>query len=67
MRKQIQSLKKAGYLEKVPSNHHKSEYEEITITKNGSTKYYYRKKSKKKKYDEITNFNTALKKYNEYL
>tara|TARA_B100000131_G_C17636288_1_gene418157 strand:+ start:288 stop:491 length:204 start_codon:yes stop_codon:yes gene_type:complete len=67
MKKEILSLKKVGYLEKIPSNHHISEYEEIIMTKNGKSKKYYRKKSKKKKYNEITNFNVAIERYNEYL
>lgn len=56
-----------GYIEKIPKNHHISEYEKITITKNRITKHLYRKKSETKKYDEITNFNKELKKYNTYL
>ncbi len=67
MKKEVPSLKKVGYLEKIPQNDHKSEYEEIIIINNGRSKKYYRKKSKKNKYDEINNFNTALEKYNEYL
>ena len=67
MKKDAPSLKKVGYLKKIPQNHHKSEYEEIIITKNGKSKKYYRRKSQKKKYDEITNFNAAIERYNEYL
>ena len=67
MKKPAQSLKEVGYLDNIPANHHKSEYEKITITKNGNTKHYYRKKSKTKKYNKITNFNTALEEYNKYL
>ena len=67
MKKKVPSFKKAGYLEKIPKNHHKSEYDSITITQNGNSKKYYRRKSKIKKYNEINNFNSALEKYNEYL
>ena len=66
--KKISSLKKIGYLKKLPTNSDINDYESLLITaKDGKKITLYRLSSKRQETDEISNFSTSWNVFNSYL